>query len=113
MTLHCLMDVAARGHLPAQHGTPPRHCLIDIGVQGFGHEELSSLANSLVDDCLLPPMIRVRLAGSRPSSEPKVTNWRMDSFAAVSAGFFIGLPWDDSTTMPNFWTASSDIRHLS
>ncbi|MNP77510.1 hypothetical protein D3C76_1749530 [compost metagenome] len=61
---------------------------------------LSSWANSLVVFSLFPPISLVRLAGSRPSIEPKVTIWRMVSLAAVSAGFFIGPPVAPATTMP-------------
>ena len=95
-----LVDEEAGGKLSFEDGPCPRHRLVDVGVLGSGHQELSRAANSLVDFCLLPPMIRVRLAGSRPSIEPKVTIWRIASLAAVSAGFFKGPPVAPATTMP-------------
>ena len=83
VTLHGLMNVPARRHLTAQKRASPRHRLVDVGVQGFGHQVLRSLANSLVEVALLPPIKRVRLEGSSPSSDPKVTIWRMVSLATV------------------------------
>src|SRR5690606_17564282 len=107
-----LMDVAAGGKLTLEDGPCPHHRLVDVGVFGLGHQVLSRAANALVVFCLLPPMIRLRLAGSRPSVEPKVTICRMASLAAVRAGFFTGPPVAPATTIPCSRTDSCAVRQL-